>query len=145
MYLLLLEKNSSRQDFVCKLYRLVTSTILKPQIHQYKKECLKQIQYASLSRFSTITHSSGVTLFRFSSNFPCSFSFLSTCFSCFLVWKIGIIELLLESLKSIQFGYFDAVTAFLKSIFVSAYFSCKLLGLLFHPPLERMQENNNSR
>ena len=49
-----------------------------------------------------------------------------------------------KSENSMQFEFFDAFTAFLISIFLSAYFICRLFGLLFQPPLDLMHENNNS-
>ena len=43
-----------------------------------------------------------------------------------------------------QFEFFDAFTAFLIIIFLSAYFICRLFGLLFQPPSDLMHENSNS-
>ena len=49
-----------------------------------------------------------------------------------------------KSENSMQFEFFDAFTALLISIFLSAYFNCRLFGLLFQPPLDLMHENSNS-
>lgn len=76
---------------------------------------------------------------------PESFSGFSSSISgdlCFLLWKIGIIPEEKPSEKSIQLEFFEAFTAFLKSIFLRAYFNCILFGLLFQPPLDRIHENN---
>ena len=74
----------------------------------------------------------GVALINFALTFRVVFSLMN----------MGMIAL--HPVKSTQFAFFDAVMAFLMSIFLKAYFICKQLGLLFHPLLDRIQENSNS-
>jgi hypothetical protein len=49
---------------------------------------------------------------------------------CFLEWKKGMI--MVEQFENVsQLAFLEAVTAFLSSILLIAYFSCKQFGLLF--------------
>ena len=51
---------------------------------------------------------------------------------CFLEWKKGMIVVEVEQFKNVsQLAFLEAVTAFLSSILLIAYFSCKQFGLLF--------------
>ena len=58
-------------------------------------------------------------------------------------WKKGMIvgE---ESENVKQLAFFEAVIVFLKSIFLRAYFSCMLFGLLLQSPCALMHENKSS-
>ena len=63
---------------------------------------------------------------------------------CSLEWKQGIMVPAGAPEKLWQLAFLEAVITFLSNIFCMAYLNCKLLGLLFRPPLATVHQNNSS-